>query len=138
MVAPARFLYSGIRVQNLVRSLAFYRMMGFKVESRGTMGHGGEWVHLQFPRSRHLLELNYYPQGNRFYEPPKEGTEFDHFGFYTSDITGWLRRGLRAARRSPPTSPTETSRLIYLADPERGVQLDSSATASPPRRRRRA
>jgi catechol 2,3-dioxygenase-like lactoylglutathione lyase family enzyme len=135
MALPARFLYSGIRVQKLERAVAFYRKMGFRVESKGTMGHGGQWVHLQFPGSRHLLELNYYPPGNPYFEPPRSGTEFDHFGFYTTDVAGWLRRGLRAGATLAADFTDGKSRLIYLADPD-GIELEFFGPVHPPRRRR--
>jgi hypothetical protein len=49
------------------------------------MAHDGEWVQMGFPGSRHGIELNYYPMGNRFYEPFGMGSEFDPFGFFVKD-----------------------------------------------------
>jgi catechol 2,3-dioxygenase-like lactoylglutathione lyase family enzyme len=42
------FVYAGLRVRNLPRSLRFYRKLGFRIHKRGTMGHGGQWVHLAY------------------------------------------------------------------------------------------
>ena len=57
-----QLVYSGLRTRNLLRALRFYRKLGFRVHKRGTMGHGGRWVHLTFPGSEHRLELNFYPR----------------------------------------------------------------------------
>lgn len=131
-----RFLYSGIRVRNLTRSLAFYRALGFRILARGRMDHGGLWVHLVFPGSRHRLELNFYPKGNRFYEPFRSGTEFDHFGFFTPDVEGWYRRALRAGGRPVADFVDGTSRLVYVNDPD-GVCVEAFGPAHPRPRRPR-
>jgi len=34
------FVYAGLRVRNLDRSLRFYRKLGYRIHRRGTMGHG--------------------------------------------------------------------------------------------------
>lgn len=132
---PVRFLYSGIRVRDLRRSLAFYRAIGFRVLGKGRMEHGGQYVHLVFPGSRHRLELNYYPKGNRFYEPFRRGTEFDHFGFFVSDVASWYRRALRAGGKSVADFIEGKYRLVYVNDPN-GVCLEAFGPARPRRRSR--
>ena len=133
---PVRFLYSGIRVRDLERSLRFYRALGFRVRARGRMEHGGVWVHLRFPGSHHRLELNYYPRGNRFYAPWRAGTEFDHFGFYARDVAGWRRRAERAGGKVVADFVEGRSRLVYVSDPD-GVWLEAFGPARPRRPRRR-
>jgi catechol 2,3-dioxygenase-like lactoylglutathione lyase family enzyme len=133
---PVRFLYSGIRVRDMRRSLRFYRAIGFRVLGKGRMEHGGEWVHLGFPSSRHRLELNFYPKGNRFYEPFRRGTEFDHFGFYVSDVAGWYRRLLRAGARPVADFTEGKYRLVYVNDPN-GVCLEAFGPARPKRKSRK-
>lgn len=112
------FVYAGLRVRSLERSLRFYRRLGFKVHARGRMGHGGQWVHLLFPGATQRVELNYYPRSNRFFEPFKRGTEFDHLGFRVSNVEAWeaeLRR-----RRLPIVArirePHEN--IVYTRDPD--------------------
>ena len=112
------FVYAGLRVTDLPRSLRFYLRIGFRILRRGTMAHGGRWVHLTFPGAKQRLELNYYPPGSPFYEKPRPGTQFDHLGFRVSDVEAWeaeLRR-----RRFPIVArirePGEN--LVYTADPE--------------------
>jgi len=128
-----RFLYSGIRVHNLDRALRFYRALGFKIHARGRMGHGGEWVHLVFPGSRHWIELNYYPKSNRFYEPFRPGSEFDHFGFYSPDVEGWRQKAVRAGGRVVEEFVDGRSRLVYVNDPD-GVCLEVFGPNQPRRR----
>jgi catechol 2,3-dioxygenase-like lactoylglutathione lyase family enzyme len=112
------FLYSGIRVRDLERSLRFYRRMGFRVVRRGRMEHGGLWVHLLFPGARQRVELNFYPRSNRFFEPIRSGTEFDHFGFRVSDVEAW-ERSLRR-RRLPIVARIREAHenIVYTRDPD--------------------
>jgi catechol 2,3-dioxygenase-like lactoylglutathione lyase family enzyme len=119
-VPPVRvdFVYAGLRVRDLARSLRFYRKLGFRVYRRGTMGHGGRWVHLKFPRAGQRLELNFYPRGNRYYEPIRRGTEFDHLGFRVTNVEAWERELRR--RKLPIVArirePHEN--LVYTRDPD--------------------
>lgn len=112
------FVYSGLRVRNLRRSLNFYRSLGFTVKNRGKMGHGGQWVHLRYPGAVQRVELNYYPRSNRYYEPFRKGTEFDHLGFRVSDVEAWeseLRR-----RKLPIVARIRERRenIVYTRDPD--------------------
>lgn len=141
MTKEVRFLYSGIRVRDLTRSLRFYRALGFRVIRRGVMEHRGEWVHLKFPKSHHRLELNYYPRGSEFYTPFRSGSEFDHFGFYFSDLPRWIARAKRAGGRVKVEVPDGPNRLVYIEDPN-GIWLEfigpALKTQALKRRRRKA
>jgi catechol 2,3-dioxygenase-like lactoylglutathione lyase family enzyme len=111
-------VYSGIRVRDLALSLRFYRKLGFQVFRRGTMDHGGKWVHLRFPRSAHRLELNFYPRSNRYYVPIRKGTEFDHFGFRVSNVEAWERE-LRRRKLPIVARIREThENIVYTRDPD--------------------
>jgi catechol 2,3-dioxygenase-like lactoylglutathione lyase family enzyme len=112
------FVYSGLRVRDLARSLRFYRGLGFRVHRRGTMEHGGVWVHLAFPGAAQRIELNYYPRSSRYYEPFRKGTEFDHFGFRVSDVEA-IERTLRR-RRLPIAARIREAHenLVYTRDPD--------------------
>ncbi|MGP8110072.1 MAG: VOC family protein [Thermoplasmata archaeon] len=130
MADQVRFVYSGIRVRNLSRSLRFYRALGFRVVTRGEFSHGGKWVHLVFPGSTHRLELNFYAKGNPFYEPFHPGTEFDHFGFFVSDPIRWLRKAVRAGGRPAVGYVDGPYQLLYVKDPD-GVWLGVCGPAWP-------
>lgn len=138
MAKKVHFLYTGLRVRNLARSLRFYRGLGFREVSRGKMGHGGTWVHLRFPGSVHELELNYYPKGNRFYTPFRPGEEFDHFGFYAPDVRAWRDKATRAGAKLAKEFDDGNSSLVYVKDPD-GVWLEAfGPKAAPPRKKRAA
>jgi catechol 2,3-dioxygenase-like lactoylglutathione lyase family enzyme len=130
-VAPEeRWVYSGIRVRDLARSVRFYRAIGFRVVKRGGFSHGGRWVHLVYPRSGHRLELNYYPKGTPFYEPFRAGTEFDHFGFFVTDPRAWLRRMIRAGATPVIGFVDGPAELLYVKDPD-GIWLAACGPSEP-------
>lgn len=119
MVAvKVQFVYSGLRVRNLARSLRFYRKLGFQVYRRGKMGHGGEWVHLSYPGARQRVELNFYPRTNRYFEPIRKGTELDHLDFRVSNVEAWEKE-LRH-RKLPIVARIreEHENLVYTRDPD--------------------
>jgi catechol 2,3-dioxygenase-like lactoylglutathione lyase family enzyme len=113
-----RFVYAGLRVADLAKSLRFYRKLGFAVEKRGTMDHGGRWVHLRYPGGPLRLELNFYPIGSRFYEPIQRGTEFDHLGFRVSNVEAWERELRR--RKLPIVARIQEpyENIVYTSDPD--------------------
>lgn len=128
-----RFLYSGIRVRDLPRSIRFYRAIGFRLFGRGRMKHGGQYAHLTFPGSPHRIELNFYPEGNRYFEPFRHGTEFDHFGFHVPDVEAWYQRALRAGATRVDDFVDGKYRLVYVNDPD-GICLEAFGLAEPRRR----
>ena len=117
-VLKVEFVYCGIRVRNLARSLRFYRKLGFSVHRRGVMGHGGRWVHLSFPGATQRVELNYYPRSNRFYTPLRPGTEFDHFGFRVSDVEAWERELRRRGMPIVARIRERHENIVYTRDPD--------------------
>lgn len=119
-----RFYYAGIRVRNLKRSIAFYtKGFGMKVVGRGTMPHGGKWVHLVTPGTRMRLELNWYPKGSRFYVPYGKGEELDHLAFIVGDVRSayqsLVQRGAKAAVDPDHATGTE----VYVKDPD-GIWIE--------------
>jgi len=112
------FVYAGLRVRNLTKSIRFYRKLGFKIHKRGVMEHGGQWVHLRFPGAAQRVELNYYPRSNRFYTPIRRGTEFDHLGFRVSDVDAWEQE-LRRWKLPIVARIRETyENIVYTRDPD--------------------
>lgn len=118
MVGRPRFVYSGIRVRNVRRSVRFYRRLGFRVVKRGAFPHGGSFVHLAFPGSPHRLELNFYPRGSRYFQPLGPGEAFDHFGFYAPDPDRWLRSMVDAGAKLELDFEDDIQRLVFVTDPE--------------------
>jgi len=119
-----RLYYSGIQVRNLSRSLKFYRYLGLRVKRRGTMSHRGKWVHLIDPKTRQMLELNWYPTRSKFYEKYRNGSELDHIGFIVDDAVRWfnllVKRGAKPAA-DPFGDANET--LAYVKDPD-GIWIE--------------
>jgi len=120
----SRFYYAGIRVRDLRRSIAFYtKAFGMKVVARGTMPHGGKYVHLVTLGTRMRLELNWYPKGSRFYVPYRTGEELDHLAFRVEDVEAayksLLRRGVAVAVDPEHSKDTE----VYVKDPD-GIWIE--------------
>lgn len=120
----ARFRYTGIRVRDLDRSLDFYtRVMGMKVVGKGTMPHGGRYVHLRSPGSQQRLELNWYPAGSRFHVPYRKGEEMDHLAFVVDDVRkafkGLVQAGATVAVDPKHSKGTE----VYVKDPD-GIWIE--------------
>lgn len=120
-----RLIYFGIRVRNLQRSLKFYtKVLSMKQVHKGTMGHGGIFVHLKKPGSAQRLELNYYPRGNRFYEKYRPGTEMDHIGFWAEDVDRTYAKLIsRGAKTAVAPFSNNGERLAYVKDPD-GIWIE--------------
>lgn len=119
-----RFYYTGIRVRDLRRSLRFYtKVLGMKVIARGTMPHGGKYVHLRGPGSAQRLELNWYPRGSRFYSRYAKGEELDHLAFVVGDVRKAYeelrRKGAKVAVSPKKSEGTE----VYVQDPD-GIWIE--------------
>ena len=116
--------YSGIQVRDLKRSLEFYRYLGLRIKKRGTMAHGGRWIHLFDPKTDQRLELNWYPKNSIFYETYRNGTELDHIGFKVDDAVKWfkllVKRGAKPAAK--PFGDTHET-LAYVKDPD-GIWIE--------------
>jgi lactoylglutathione lyase len=133
-----RFLYTGIRVRDLERSIKFYQALGMRELFRGSMAHGGQYVHLAIPGSIVRLELNYYPEGNPYYTPWGPGTEFDHLGFMADDADRWLGRLQKAGGTTAIPSWNEPGhRIGYVNDPD-GVTIEVFSPLKKPKKSRPA
>ena len=131
------FIYTGIRVRDLKRSVQFYtKTMGMKEASRGKMQAGGTWVELKSKGSDQQLELNYYPPGSKFFEKYVEGSELDHLAFSCDDV----RRSYKKALAGGATSAVEPwdeggSTLAFVRDPDGvWIELHSKTTESASRK----
>ncbi len=119
-----RFRYTGIRVRDLDRSLDFYtRVLGMKVIGRGTMPHGGKYVHLRTPRSSQRLELNWYPAGSRFYTAYRPGTEMDHLAFVVDDVRKAFRELVRKGAGIAVDPAHSEGTEVYITDPD-GIWIE--------------
>jgi lactoylglutathione lyase len=119
-----RFYYTGVRVRNLDDSLEFYtKVMGMKVVGKGKMPHGGRYVHLRGPGSRQLLELNWYPEGSKFFSQYANGDELDHLAFVVKDVKKAFKQLVRAGA-GVAVSPTDSKGTeVYVKDPD-GIWIE--------------
>jgi lactoylglutathione lyase len=122
-----RLEQAGIRVTDLDRSLRFYtKALGLRVVRKGDTRSwgGGIWVLLRDPRSRRLLELNWYPKRSRFHERYVTGTALDHFDFTLgvasrADLERTYARLLRLGGRPTGYEPKTTEGwMASVQDPD--------------------
>ncbi len=118
---------AGLRVSDLPRSLRFYtRTLGLRIVQRGDTRSwgGGLWVRLRDPKSRRLIELNWYPKGSRFFEPYSAGTALDHLDFTLgvasrAELERTYRRLLRGGGRPTGLEPSTTEGwMASVRDPD--------------------
>jgi catechol 2,3-dioxygenase-like lactoylglutathione lyase family enzyme len=113
------FIYAGIRARELRRSLRFYHALGLRTVYRGRMHHKGVFVWLRDPRTKYILELNYYPQGSPFHERYARGSELDHLGFTVRDVEPILARLRKVGvQRSTADFYEGNIRLTFVKDPD--------------------
>jgi len=119
------FTYTGIRVRDLRRSLTFYtKVMQLKKVSRGRMKAGGIFVLLKDPRSRQVLELNYYPPGAKYHERFRSGSELDHLAFWERDVDGKYEEMLaNGATKAVAPFSEGGYRLAFVKDPD-GIWIE--------------
>ena len=131
-----KFRYTGIRVRDLKESQRFYtRVMGMKVIGRGIMSHGGKYVHLQSPGSRQRLELNWYPEDNRFYSVYLNGDEMDHLAFMVDDVRKRFNEILRKGAEMA-VEPFEDGGfdIAFVKDPD-GIWIELLGRIAPRKKR---
>jgi catechol 2,3-dioxygenase-like lactoylglutathione lyase family enzyme len=102
--------------------------MGMKLIGRWKIREtGGEIAALKSPDTPVALELNWYPEASRFFEPQTRGTELDHLNFDCDDVDQEIER-LRGEGVKVVIEPFDEgdSRLAYVEDPDGiTVQLQS-------------
>src|SRR3989454_4682409 len=113
------FRYTGIRVRDLDRSIAFYTtVLGMQVTWRMRIREtGGAIAVLKSPRGSQRLELNWYPPHGR-YRVYRQGDELDHPAFAVPDVDRFLREHRGGLRVVMKAFDERTDRLAHQADPD--------------------
>jgi len=120
-----RFVYAGIRVRDMKKSIRFYKdIMGMRVTRRGTMPHGGKYIALRTPGSAQELELNWYPRGSTFYSKYKQGDELDHLAFGVGNVEAALERLVsKGVEVAVSLSKAKGVTEVYVKDPD-GIWIE--------------
>src|SRR5437899_984729 len=90
-----RFVYTGLRVRDIERSLQFYtEILGMEVVDplKSYEPTSGKAVTVRSPGSSQLLELNWYEEGSRYGTAYVNGEELDHLGFEVEDLQDAVKR----------------------------------------------
>jgi lactoylglutathione lyase len=120
-----RFVYAGIRVRDLRKSINFYRnVMGMRITRRGTMPHGGKYVALRSPGSSQELELNWYPTRSKYDSKYRRGDELDHLAFGVGDVKVALQKLMsKGVEVAVPPSQAKGVTEVYVKDPD-GIWIE--------------
>lgn len=131
------FRYTGIRVRDLDRSIAFYTTvlgmhLAWRMKVRET---GGAIAVLKSPRGSQRLELNWYPPRGR-YRRYRQGDELDHLAFAIHDVDGFLQEHRGEFRVVMKAFDEGTDRLAYVTDPD-GAWIELMSRRKSKKRARR-
>jgi lactoylglutathione lyase len=121
-----RFWYTGIRVEDLEKSMKFYEeALGFKVIFKAKMtAHEGTFVQMRTPTGKQILELNYYPETSKFYEDYSNGSELDHIGLYVSNVRDQYRRLIELGCEPAVEPFTQGSWVLAFVKDPNGIWLE--------------
>jgi lactoylglutathione lyase len=120
-----KLTYTGIRVKDLEKSIAFYtQVMGMKVRGRSKQDHTkGETVDLISEDGSQQLELNYYGEGSKFATDYTAGDGVDHLAFQVEDLDKFFAGAASAGHPQVLEMKTVTSRYGYIEDPN-GIWIE--------------
>jgi lactoylglutathione lyase len=116
VVLKSKFIYTGIHVSNLERSIAFYKKaLGMKLLFKTAIKEtGGRVAWLTTSGSKQILELNSYPKRYRF--GGRSG--LDHLAFEVRDAS--VAYEMLSAGRKGAIAPFREGKwmLAYVKDPD--------------------
>ena len=121
----AKLTYTGIRVKDLEKSIAFYtQVLGMKVTGRSKVEQTkGENAGLVSEDGGHSIELNYYEKGSKFATDYRVGEGLDHLAFQVEDIDRFAAGAAKAGHPLVLDMKTQTSRWAYIQDPN-GIWIE--------------
>lgn len=120
MSMKSKFMYVGIRVTNLERSVYFYtNILGMKVSGRSKIEQTkGETVGLQTEKDGFTLELNYYEKDSPYNTKYVVGEGLDHLAFKVDDLDKALEEAKKAGHRTILQMKADGGRWAYIEDPD--------------------
>jgi len=116
----SKFMYVGIRVTDLERSIDFYTsILGMKVSGRSKIEQTkGETVGLQTEKDGFTLELNYYGKDSPYNTKYVVGEGLDHLAFKVDDLDKALEEAKKAGHRTILQMKADGGRWAYIEDPD--------------------
>jgi lactoylglutathione lyase len=119
------FTYTGIRVKDLDESVRFYTsLLGMKELGRNKIeATGGEVASLETEKGGPQLELNYYPEGNRYAAEYTVGEGLDHLAFKVENLDAAIAEFARVGHPVLADIRTSSSRWVYVQDPN-GIYIE--------------
>jgi lactoylglutathione lyase len=116
----SKFMYIGIRVTDLERSIDFYtNILGMKVSGRSKIEQTkGETVGLQTEKDGFTLELNYYEKDSPYNTKYVVGEGLDHLAFKVDDLDKALEEAKKAGHRTILQMKADGGRWAYIEDPD--------------------
>jgi lactoylglutathione lyase len=116
----SKFMYIGIRVTDLERSIDFYtNILGMKVSGRSKIEQTkGETVGLQTEKDGFTLELNYYEKDSPYNTKYVVGEGLDHLSFKVDDLDKALEEAKKAGHRTILQMKADGGRWAYIEDPD--------------------
>ncbi len=122
-----KFIYTGIRVRDLEKSVAFYTgLLGMKELGRSTIAAArGTVVNLAVDENGHILELNYYEKGSPHATKYEVGEGLDHLCFHVENLDQALVEAKKAGHPMTLEVKDGTGRWAYIQDPD-GIWIELS------------
>ena len=120
-----KFIYAGIRVKNLKKSVDFYtKVLGMKVLDRVEIPAAkGVVVNLASEDKGFILELNYYKKDSEFNTKYESGEGLDHLAFQVEGFDAFLAAAKKKGYPTVAEISTEKSRWAYIEDPN-GIWIE--------------
>jgi lactoylglutathione lyase len=121
----AKLTYTGIRANDLEKSIAFYtKVLGMKVKGRSRIEQNkGEVVSLTSEEGGPEVELNYYEKGSRFASEYVVGEGLDHLAFQVEDLDRFLAEAKKAGFPPVLEIKGQSSKWAYIEDPN-GIYIE--------------
>ncbi len=120
-----KFIYTGIRVKDLEKSVKFYtNVLGMKEVDRTTIAAAkGTVVNLVTEEGGPILELNHYEPGSPFDAKYAVGEGLDHLAFRVENLDAALAEAKKAGHPMVQEVRAPTSRWAYIEDPD-GIWIE--------------
>ena len=120
-----RFMYVGIRVTDLQKSLDFYtKLLGMKITGRSKIqATKGEVVALESEEGGFTLELNCYDPDSPFNTKYAVGEGLDHLAFKVDDLDKALEEAQQNGYKVVLQMEADGNRWVYIEDPD-GIWIE--------------